>query len=49
MMGLDVDFIGGDFNMAVNGPVATVFNDQEFQAPGASTPLGTRCPQRDQR
>ena len=44
-----MDFIGGDFNMAVNGPVATVFNDQEFQAAGASTALGTRCPQRGQR
>ena len=31
---LDVDFIGGDFNLAVRGPVADVFNDTEFMGPG---------------
>ena len=32
----DVDFVGGDFNMAVKGPVADVFSDAEFMAPGSS-------------
>ena len=32
----DVDFVGGDFNMAVKGPVADVFIDAEFMAPGSS-------------
>ena len=36
MARLDVDFVGGDFNMAVNSPVAAVFDDQEFMAPGPS-------------
>ena len=27
---LDVDIVGGDFNMAVKGPVADVFSDAEF-------------------
>ena len=31
---LDVDFIGGDFNTAVRGPVADVFSDTEFMGPG---------------
>ena len=31
---LDVDFIGGDFNLAVRGPVADVFSDTEFMGPG---------------
>ena len=35
---LDVDFIGGDFNMAVRGPVADVFSDAEFMGP-VSIPL----------
>ena len=35
---LEVDFVGGDFNMAVKGPVADVFSDVEFMAPG-SVPL----------
>ena len=34
----DVDFVGGDFNMAVKGPMADVFSDSEFMAPG-SVPL----------
>ena len=34
----DVDFVGGDFNMALKGPVADVFSDPEFISPG-STPL----------
>ena len=29
-----VDFIGGDFNLAVRGPVADVFSDTEFMGPG---------------
>ena len=33
---LEVDFVGGDFNMAVKGPVADVFSDAEFMAPGSS-------------
>ena len=32
----DVDFVGGDFNMAVKRPVADVFSDAEFMAPGSS-------------
>ena len=32
----DVDFVGGDFNMAVKGPVADMFSDAEFMAPGSS-------------
>ena len=32
----DVDFVGGDFNMAVKGPVADVFSDAGFMAPGSS-------------
>ena len=32
----DVDFVGGDFNMAVKGPAADVFSDAEFMAPGSS-------------
>ena len=35
---LDVDFVGGDFNMAVKGPLADVLSDPEFVAPGP-TPL----------
>ena len=35
---LEVDFVGGDFNKAVKGPVADVFSDAEFMAPG-SIPL----------
>ena len=35
---LDVDFVGGDFNMALKGSVAVVFSDAEFMGPG-STPL----------
>ena len=35
---LEVDIVGGDFNMAVKGPVAEVFSDAEFMAPGP-TPL----------
>ena len=34
----DVDFVGGDFNRAVKGPVADVFSDPEFMAQG-STPF----------
>ena len=33
-LSLDVDFIGGDFNLAVRGPVADVFSDIEFMGPG---------------
>ena len=36
MVRLDVDLVGGDFNISVNGPVADVFNDPEFTAPGSS-------------
>ena len=36
MVRLDVDFVGGDLNMAVKRPVADVFNDAEFMAPGSS-------------
>ena len=36
MVRLDVDYVGGDFSMAVNGPVAAVFDDQEFMARGSS-------------
>ena len=32
----DVDFVGGDFNMAVKGPVADVFSDAEFIGQGSS-------------
>ena len=32
----DVDFVGGDFNMAVKGPMADVFSDAEFMVPGSS-------------
>ena len=32
MMLLDVDFVGGDFNMAVKGPLADVFSDSELMA-----------------
>ena len=35
---LDVDFVGGDFKMAVKGPVADVFSDVDFMGPG-SIPL----------
>ena len=35
---LDVDFVGGDFNMAAKGTVADMFSDPEFKAPG-TTPL----------
>ena len=31
---LDGDFIGGDFNLAVRGPVADVFSDTEFMCQG---------------
>ena len=31
---LGVDFIGGDFNLAVRGPVADDFSDTEFMGPG---------------
>ena len=34
----DVDFVEGDFNMAVKGPVADVFSDAEFMA-ARSSPL----------
>ena len=33
---LDVDFVGGDFNKAMKGPVSDVFSDAEFMAPGSS-------------
>ena len=36
----DVEFVGGDFNMAVKGPVADVFSDAEFMAPGSSPLCG---------
>ena len=36
MVRLDVDIVGGDFNMAVNGPVADALNDAEFMTPGSS-------------
>ena len=32
----EVDFVGGDFNRAVKGPVADVFSDAEFMAPRSS-------------
>ena len=35
---LEVDFVDGDFNMAVKGPVADVFSAAEFMALG-SVPL----------
>ena len=35
---LDVDFVGGDFNMAAKSTVADMFSDPEFKAPG-TTPL----------
>ena len=35
---LEVDFVGGDFNMAVRGPIADVFSDTEFMGP-RSIPL----------
>ena len=38
---LDVDFIGGNFNLAVRGPVADVFSDTEFMGPG-TIPLWER-------
>ena len=41
MVRLDVDFVGGDFNMAVNVPGANVFKDGEFMAPGPSPLWGT--------
>ena len=40
---LDVDFIGGDFNLAVKDPVADVFSDAEFMAPGSSPLWGAGC------
>ena len=44
---LDVDFVGGDFNMAVKGPVADVFSDAEFMAPGSSPLWGAGGLERD--
>ena len=38
---LDVDLVGGDFNMAVKGPVVDVFSDSEFMAPGSIPLWGT--------
>ena len=32
--------MGGDFNMAVKGPVAEVFSDAEFMASGSSPSWG---------
>ena len=43
---LEVDFVGGDFNMAVKGPVADVFSDVEFMVPGLGTALGRGWPGR---
>ena len=36
MKRLEVDFVGGDCNMAVKGSVADVFSDPEFMASGSS-------------
>ena len=36
MIDLEVGFIGGDFSMAVKGPVAAAFNDLKFMPPGPS-------------
>ena len=41
----DVDFVGGDFDMAVNGPVVDVFSDAEFMAPGSSPLWGVGGPE----
>ena len=35
MVRLDVDFVGGDFNTVVNGPVVDVFFDSELMASGS--------------
>ena len=43
----DVDFVGGDFNLAVKGPVADVFSDAEFMAPGSSPLWGAGGPEGD--
>ena len=43
----DVDFVGGDFNMAVKGPVADVLSDPEFMAPGSIPLWGTGGLQKD--
>ena len=42
----DVDFVGGDFNMAVKGPLADVFRDSEFMAPGLTPLWGAGAPER---
>ena len=44
---LDVDFVGGDFNMAVKGPAADVFSDPEFMAPGTVPLWGAGGPEGD--
>ena len=44
---LDVDFIGGDFNMAVRGPVSDVFSDTEFMGPGSIPLWGAGSPPLD--
>ena len=43
----DVDFVGGVFNLAVKGPVADVFSDAEFMAPGSSPLWGAGGPEGD--
>ena len=36
MVRLDVDYVCGQFKRVVNGPVAAVFDDQEFMSRGSS-------------
>ena len=47
MKRFDVDFVGGDFNMAVKGRVADVFSGAEFMAPGSSPLWGAGGPEGD--
>ena len=44
---LDVDFVGGDFNMAVIGLLADVFSDSGFMAPGLTPFWGAGGPEED--
>ena len=44
MIGLDVDFIGGDFNVVVNGPVAAMRSDEAHTRRMLHAP--TKCEQR---